>query len=540
MNRNALGVNASALGNHEFDLGSDDVAGLLLADGDYPGAAFPYLSANLDFSTDGDLTPLIGDDGALTSALHNKVAAYTTIVVDGETIGIVGATTPTLDNISSPGDVTIAPADSSDVSALAADIQASVDALEATDVNKIILLAHMQSISIERQLAGLLSGVDVIVAGGSNTILADDNDRLRDGDTAADDYPLSLTDVDNNPVLVVNVDGDYTYVGRLQVGFDEAGLVIPELLDDDVNGAWATDAQGLTENGLTNDDVDSDVQAISDALAAELEVKAGNVVGSTSVYLNGERASVRTEESNLGNLTADANLWYAQSVDVSTSVSIKNGGGIRAAIGSCVIPAGSTSGDDLVCSAPREIVGVTEEGQVSQLDLETALRFNNGLTLVTVTGAELVALLENGVSQVENVSGRFPQVAGVEFSYDPTATAGERIVGLTVLDSNGAEAGGGEVVIVADGVLDTPASEQNFRIVSLSFLVGGGDDYPFPDTDVVQLEQEGTATGTFTFSDDGTEQDVLAEYMNQFFPADGSNPYDEADTEADQRIQTVE
>ncbi|WP_204276844.1 5'-nucleotidase C-terminal domain-containing protein, partial [Escherichia coli] len=60
----------------------------------------------------------------------------------------------------------------------------------------------------------------------------------------------------------------------------------------------------------------------------------GNILGRTSVYLEGRRGEVRTEETNLGDLTADANLWYARQFDSTVTVSIKNGGGIRDSIGS--------------------------------------------------------------------------------------------------------------------------------------------------------------------------------------------------------------
>ena len=59
----------------------------------------------------------------------------------------------------------------------------------------------------------------------------------------------------------------------------------------------------------------------------------GNIFGKTDVYLEGRRTEVRAQETNLGDLTADANLWYAQKTDGAVIVSIKNGGGIRDSIG---------------------------------------------------------------------------------------------------------------------------------------------------------------------------------------------------------------
>ena len=540
---NALGVQASAFGNHEFDLGTEAVAELLqpgAEDDSWTGAMFPYLSTNLDFSTDEALAPLIGTDGAAASELAGQVAAYTVIDVSGEPVGVIGATTPSLRSISSIGGITMQPENPQDIEALAALIQEDADALSDMGINKIILLAHMQSISIEQSLAPLLSNVDIIVAGGSNTILADSNDRLREGDNAVDTYPMSFTSSSGEPVLIVNVDGDYNYLGRLVVDFDSNGVIIPSSLDESVNGAYATDDLSMLEQALLDSDAMPEVTTISDALASALAVRAGNVVGYSDVYLNGARLSVRTEETNFGNLSADAHLDFAQQIDPSTSISIKNGGGIRGAIGACIVPPGSTDVSDQVCSAPTGIAGITGPGAVSQLDLEIALRFNNDLSLITVTGAELHALMENGVGGVENVAGAFPQIAGMTVTYDPNQPAGSRVVNLTVSDANGALEGEESVTVVEDGRLNPDAADQTFRVVTLSFLAEGGDNYPFPTGDsanIVSLTSD-TRSGQFTFANDGTEQDVLAEYFATHYP-DPANAYDLSDTPAAQDTRII-
>lgn len=271
-----------------------------------------------------------------------------------------------------------------------------------------------------------------------------------------------------------------------------------------------------------------------------------------------------TEETNLGSLTAQANLEYAQGADSSVSISIKNGGGIRAPIGFCNVPAGATGEDALVCNAPAGIEGINAAGEISQLDLEITLRFNNSLTLLDVTGAQLKEILEHAVAATEDgvTPGQFPQVAGIRFSFDPSeaaqtvdvsgdqplvATVGSRIKNLVVLDDNGADAGGSEVVIVRDGTLDVAAATQVFRVVTLGFIASGGDSYPFPSgaaANIVDLEQEGIQTGEQTFADDGTEQDALAEYLFTNFPADmdeATPAYSVADSDAenDSAIQNL-
>ncbi len=565
--QNELGFEAIALGNHEFDLGPAFLAGLISGDSEsgYPGTAFPYLSSNLDFSTNVDTTD---EDGNVIEGLAdlvvpddqapqpNSLAATTVIDVNGEKIGVVGATTPTIITISSPGDVTVNPQPFDGVptpeqlDALAAEIQADVDDLLAAnpDINKVVLLAHMQQISIEQELAQRLRNVDIIVAGGSNTRLADETDRLRDGDDPQGVYPIVQTDADGNPVAVVNTDGNYKYVGRLVIDFDENGVIIPESYDPIISGAYATDDQGvadLSAEGL----IDPEIQTIVDDLRAVIEAQESNVFGISEVYLNGLRGSVRKEETNLGNLTADANLAIAREItgDDSILVSLKNGGGIRDDIGRVIVPAGGTGEPEQLPN--EEIPGVKPEGGISEPDIINTLRFNNGLTVMDLTAEGLVAVLEHGIAASSlddsNTEGRFPQVSGVEFSFDLAAEAGDRIQSAAIKDNEDNIVD----VLVENGELVGDAS-RTIRIVTLNFLAGdegdpsgvGGDGYPFPTfgTNYQQLVQanEAERTGDATFAPDGSEQDALAEYLfDNFF----DTPFAEEDTprDLDERLQNL-
>ena len=556
--QNALGFQAIALGNHEFDRGTELLADLIGGAVDDPatpedesfiGAQFPYLSANLDFSTDENLDDFIVPDAQAPQ--NNSLAASTVIDVNGELIGVVGATTPTIDRISSPGDVTLSPElfDSdptpAQLDALAAEIQADVDALINANpgLNKVVVLSHMQQISIEQALAARLSNVDIIVAGGSNTRLFDSNDRPRAGDSNQGDYPTFITGADGNPVAVVNTDGNYKYVGRLVIDFDENGVIDPNSYDPIVSGAYATDEQGVNDLNAAGL-VDSEVQAIVDDLRAVIEAQESNVFGISDVYLNGVRGSVRIEETNLGNLTADANLAIAREItgDNTILVSIKNGGGIRDDIGRVIVPAGGTGEPDLLPN--EEIPGVKPEGGISQTDIANALRFNNGLTVLDITREGLVAVLEHGIAAStlddSNTQGRFPQVSGVEFSFDLTLPPNERIQSAAIKDEDGNILD----VLVEDGELEGDP-EQIVRIVTLGFLAGGGDDFPFQDfsSNVQDLAQDDTAprTGDATFAPDGTEQDALAEYLLDNFDGTTNAAFNEVDTgrDLDERIQNL-
>ena len=299
---NAMGFMAAALGNHEFDAGPGTLAGLIRDDGrGYVGTAFPFLSANLDFSLDSNLADLVVSAGQEASTIPNSITKSATITTpSGERIGVVGITTPRLGSLSLPGNIGIAPEDPDNIAALAAIVQESVDALTATGVNKVIVTGHLQQIRMDEMMASQLRDVDIIIAGGSNTLLADDTDRLREGDVPGRSYPILTHSMTNEPIAIVGTDGNYRYVGRLVAGFDETGILLPESIDAEVSGAFATDEQGVVDTG--NVTPAARVIEITEAIRSVVVAKDGNIFGQTRVYLNGNRGSVRTEETNLGNL----------------------------------------------------------------------------------------------------------------------------------------------------------------------------------------------------------------------------------------------
>ncbi|WP_108660943.1 5'-nucleotidase C-terminal domain-containing protein [Acuticoccus kandeliae] len=548
---NAIGFDASAVGNHEFDFGQQQVFDIVAADTNgtarteddaWTGALFPYLSANLTFEDESVLAPIVdadgvgaGEDGA------GVIAPFAILEENGELFGVIGATTPLLETISStfgdpnnPNDEVHAEPGFNDMAALAAIIQPIIDAMQAEGINKIILTSHLQQIALEQELAGLLDGVDIIIAGGSDTRLADGTDRLREGDEAQGNYPLLTKDAGGNDVAIVSTDGQYSYVGRLVAEFDAGGNLLPESIDAAVSGAYATDEQGVLdvtgapdlETAIANSVKGSQVRDLVNVVeATALEVSGKNFFADQAVDLNGEREpGVRTEETNLGNLTADANLDYANDlVDEPVYVSLKNGGGIRASI-----PLG--------------------DGMISELEIQEVLAFNNTLSLITLTPAQLLEVLNYGVEASEydengnplNAEGRFPQVSGVRFSFDPAADGGARVQDVWV---EGIGAGGTDVKIVEDGVLTDAADALSggIRVVTLSFLVAGGDGYPYqsfvdadPDfANVVDLFQPDViADGFAQFTNVGTEQDALAEYLAANFGVDSdpSNDFADVDT----------
>ena len=134
----------------------------------------------------------------------------------------------------------------------------------------------------------------------------------------------------------------------------------------------------------------------------------------------------------MGNLTADANLAVARSVDDTVLVSLKNGGGIRAPIGEV-----DSNGNELPTAA-NPLSG-KEAGEISQLDIENTLRFDNGLTLITLTPEQLLQVLNHAVAATGPgaTPGQFAQVGGVNFSFDPSLPAGDRVQSVALVDELG-------------------------------------------------------------------------------------------------------
>lgn len=111
-----------------------------------------------------------------------------------------------------------------------------IDDLQAQGINKIILSSHLQQIQFEEELATLLDGVDIVTAGGSNSLLADPEDQERGLFPGADEpyntYPIITQDTLGNDVVVVNTDSGWRYVAELAVEFDEQGRVIVDSINE--------------------------------------------------------------------------------------------------------------------------------------------------------------------------------------------------------------------------------------------------------------------------------------------------------------------
>lgn len=446
-----IGYDAIILGNHDFDFGPDILADFIAE----VEPTIPFLSANLDFS---------GEAGLQTLVEAERIAKSTVVTKGGEDIGIVGATTPNLPFISTPGGVVVG----QDVQAA---VQAEIDALTAAGVENIIFVSHLQGVEEDQALIAQLSGVDVAIAGGGDELLdSGDTSNLLPGDLPDGTYPITVTDADGKDVPVVTTPGQYSYVGKLVVEFENgsATVIDPGALSDPV--------------AIDGDVVDAATEAaITAPVQASVEALDANVIAQSEVGLDAERNNIRGRETNLGNLIADSFLWQANQLAANfglgeVDVAFANGGGIR---NDSVIPAGDfTEGDTFDILPFTNFLSVFEE-----ID-------PNGLK----------DILENAVSRIEldpttgeaaptgDGTGRFAQIAGFNFEFNPTLTAieidvdgnittsGERVINVTLDDGT---------AIIEDGQVLPDAPSVSLAIVD--FLARGGDQYPFGDNEFTNL-----------------------------------------------------
>ncbi|MEA2023543.1 MAG: bifunctional metallophosphatase/5'-nucleotidase [Actinomycetota bacterium] len=441
----ALRYDAIALGNHDFDFGPDVLAAFISEGYARPGHP-PYVSANLDFTGEPLLQDLVDDDVIVASMVVEK---------KGEHIGIVGATTPALPTISSPRDVI--------VNEVAPAVQVQVDELEAMGVEIIVMISHLQDIDGDIALAAELSGVDVMVAGGGDELLANPDDLLLPSDLPDDifgPYPMNAVDADGYNVPVVTTSGQYGYVGQLTVGFDDDGEVV--MVDDDRSGPIRVVSSHFGDGVEPVGSFVSRIVAPVEAFVADL---AANVIGTSEVDLDGTRGGVRSTETNQGNLMADSLLWQATQLAgdfgvPAPDVALQNGGGIR---NDSIIPG----------------------GDITELDTFDMAPFPNFVTIIPdISREQFKEILENAVSRIDppaapGGSGRFAQIAGFSFTFVTSGTPmliggdgtvlvpGTRITEVALDDGT---------VIVTGGVVVTGS---DLTVATIDFLARGGDQYPY-------------------------------------------------------------
>lgn len=357
--------------------------------------------------------------------LAGKLAKSAIVEKAGEKIGLIGLTPQDTHELASPGpNITFTDP--------VAAVQGEVDKLTSLGVNKIIVLSH-SGYRVDKWVAAETMGIDVIVGGHSNTYLSNTSDRARGP------YPTMV-----GATAIVQAYAYGKFLGELNVVFDDAGNIITA-----TGEPLAMDAR-VAEDGA--------VKARIAAAAEPLEAIRKLVVGQSAGFIEGDRMVCRVMECAMGNLVADAML--ARVRDQGVSIAIANSGGLRASI---------------------------DAGDVTMGDVLSVLPFQNTLSTFQISGATVIAALENGVSQVEEVKGRFPQVAGLTFDWDKSGAPNESRISNVKVMVNGNWT-----------VLDPAAT---YGVVSNNYVRGGGDGYKmFRD-----------ATNAYDYGPDLA--DVVAEYL---------------------------
>lgn len=364
---NVVPFDIAVPGNHEFDFGPDNFFAKV-KDSKYPWATISI--------TEPDGSPLPGLQGVMVKEMAGLKIALIPISEDD---------TPT---VSSPGDLKFLP---SVPTAVAAAKKARKDGADL--VVGVVQTPHSQDFEMMASHA-----FDVIMSG-------DDHDYMTayDGITAYVETSIDarfMSPLDLN-VTISEKDGKKTVKWVPDFRFVDTATVAP----------------------------DPETQKLVDELKAKLDKDLGVVIGTTDVPLDSRRNVVRSEESSMGDLIADA-LKDATGADVT----LINGGGIRA---------------DKTYDAGAKL---------TRKDILTELPFGNKTVVTEIPGSQLLAALENGFSQAEDGAGRFPQVAGMTVTWDPSAPPGSRVASVTV---------GGQP-------LD---KDKLYKVATNDYMLSGGDGY---------------------------------------------------------------
>ncbi len=340
---NALGMDYAGLGNHEFDFGADILEARLKE------SKFTWLATNT-----------LGADGKPFGGME----AYAIRDVGAFKVGFFSLLTPETTHLSSPG----AGVKFTDVTETA---KKAVADLRKMGAHFVVAITHLD-LSADRALARSVRGLDIILGGH-------------------DHDPMMLYEA-RTLILKAGYDAHYLAVADVALSAKERR----GKMRYSIRPQWRL----VTTAGVKPD---PEIAAIVAGFNKELDASLNVAVGKSSVELDSRRAMVRSRETTMGNLIADAIRD-----GVSADIGYANGGGIR---GDRTYDAGAT---------------------LTRKDILTELPFGNVTVLLELTGEQLMAVLENGVSRVEDTAGRFPQVSGMSFAFDVKQKAGSRVSNVMV------------------------------------------------------------------------------------------------------------
>lgn len=392
---NSTGYDAATVGNHEFDYGYANLKTISAQ------ANFPILAANVQYN------------GATAFDSHTIFTA-----ANGKKIGVFGLETPETATKAHPAKIQgVTFVGGQDMMKLA---QTEVDTLKAAGCDYVLCLGHL---GIDAESTGnrsldvlnAVTGIDVFIDGHSHSTL----DQIK---------------------AATNGTGKVGKAYLTSTGTKLANVGVVDIAPD---GTITTSNVPLDTLTAENADTAAVIQRIQQQIDADY----GAVFAQSEVQLNGEKAQVRTGETNLGDLITDAMLWQAGTLGEKVDAAISNGGGIRASL---------------------SVGGLTKK------DINTVLPFGNTLYLVKLTGAQLLEALEASTCSLPESIGAFPQVSGIEYTVNTGAkfSSTENYPGSTYGKPNAVN----RVTIQSvGGAAFDPA--ETYTIVTNDFLGAGGDTY---------------------------------------------------------------
>ena len=456
---NTVCFDAFTLGNHEFDKGDTGLKNFLdlLRQG---RCKTPALSANVVFGANSALNP---------ARAPGAVQRSTVVERSGQKIGIVGLTIAGKTKASSSPDADTTFEDET----IAA--QGEIDRLRTQGIDKIVLMSHI-GYEYDLQVAKALSGVDVVVGGDSHTLLGPAALSTLGVGSPAGAYPTQVTNKDGKRVCVVQAWEYAQVVGELKVSFDANGDVMacsgtPHVLVGDnyaLGGKAPTDAQlkaiqadvAATNGLLYTVAPDANASAVLKPFADRIEVFNKTDVAAAVEELCSRRVpggvgtvdysrsstgcntlgSVALRGGDMQQLVAQAYLEVAQKKYGGADISLQSGGGVRIPL----VP-----------------------GKVTAAQVVQVLPFGNMLFRLDISGAEVKAMLEDGLDAVYGTGGTtgpYPYTGGLRFDVDARLAKGARASNIEVRDAK-------------TGAWAALDAGKTYKLFVLSFNSNGGDGY---------------------------------------------------------------
>ena len=388
---NLAGYDLMVPGNHEFDFGYENLKELEEL------AEFPIISANI-------LNKQTGK-----AEFGNSIILETGI---GK-IGIFGLTTAETQTKANPKYVASLTFQANEEMYKVA--QDEVEELKELGADYIISVVHLGIDEGSRpntsyDLIDNVEGIDVVIDGHSHSVIE-----------AGTEY---------NGAFLTSAGTKYSHVGIIIM--DEENIETKLISAADYNK------------------VNEEVNAYVNEVNTEIDAQLSEVFATTEILLDGNRdPGVRTQETNLGNFSADAILWAAnEAVGGGVDAAITNGGGIRESI---------------------------QAGDISMKDMKTVFPFGNTVTTVEITGAQLIEVLEASTFSTPVSVGAFPQVSAIEFTIDTSVPYenGEQFPETTYYAPANPGARIKDVKVAGEPV----ELDKTYIIATNDFLAEGGDTY---------------------------------------------------------------